>query len=417
MTGQEAIEKMAEYNKVLPEQGLGRITALLAAVGNPQEKLRFVHVGGTNGKGSVSAMLYAIINRCEYRGGLFTYPHLYSMHERIQVDGALIPDDDLGIVGEKALAAAKQIQADGLGKPSELELSFVAALLYFHQRNTDLVVVEVVDGGKQDLTNGIGVPAVTVLTNMSSSPEELTEKLGILKEGTKAVLYQQKPEIMECVSSICGELSIPLQISNPSIVKKISQSPGGQKFSVEGSIQKFSLTGEHQLHNVALALETVDVLKDCGFGFSPRSVYAGLSRTVWPGRFERVHISPDFILDGCDNPQSVEAVTKTLEELYPGKKIFFVGGVLEHQDYEAMVAALLPLGKRFLVVTPNEPYAVAGEKLAEYIQEKTAAPVISVTEVEVAVDTALELASAEDVICTWGTLGIVGEIRHILGIC
>lgn len=417
MTGQEGILKLGAYEKVPQGQTIERMCHLLAELGNPETSLSFVQVGGSNGKGSVSAMLYAIVNRCEYRGGLFSYPHLSSMHQRICVDGEEIPDDDLGIQAEKVLAVAETMATLPIGKPSELELSFAMALLYFKQRKTDLVIVETVGGGLSDLTNAIGVPLVTVLTLLEDKPQVVETQCSILKEGTKAVLYRQSPRVMEQVQARCQELDVPLEISKPSAVKKIGQSPEGQKFSIQGKIYKFGLIGEHQLHNVALALETVQALRDCGFGFSPKSVYAGLTRTVWPGRFERVHIAPDFILDGCDNAQSCQAVAKTLVDLYPEKSILFLGGVLEHQDYSAMVEALLPLGKRFITVTPSAPTAVEGRFLADYIQGKTAYPVISVAEVDVAVETALELAGPEDVICSWGSLELVGEIRHILGIC
>lgn len=422
MTGQEVIQRLSAYSNVEAEHGIARISYLLEKLGNPQEKLKFVQVGGCNGKGSVSAMLYSIINRCEYRAGLFTYPHLSSLHERIQVDGEVIADDELGIHGEKVLMVAEEMVDSSVGRPSELEMSFAIGLLYFHQRRTDLAVVQVVEGGLYDLTTAIGTPLITVLTNMiwdetETSLDHAKELLGILKSGTKAVLYKQESGLMDLVANLCEEKEIPLRISKPHKIKRIAQTPDGQKFSYDGKIHKFNLTGEHQLRNVAVALEAIWLLQENGFACSQKSVFAGLTRTVLPGRFERVHISPDFILDGCDNPQSVEAVAKTLVELYPNQKIYFIGGVLESQDYEAMADCILPLGHRFIVVEPNVPYALKGDILVDYMQKNTANPVILVSEVEVAVETVLELASAEDVICSWGGLRIVGEIRHILGIC
>ncbi len=426
MTGQEVITKLENYADVPRDKDLRRIAQLLNQLGNPQTDLRFVHVGGTNGKGSVSAMLYAIYNRCEYRAGLFTSPHLYSIQERIQVDGVTISEADFGLFGEEVLKAAEVMVSEGKEHPSQLELSFAIALLYFLAKGTEVVLLEVVKGGRYDVTNVIEEPVLTILTNIDNSlysPESpefhdyVLEVAGIVKAETKVVLYQQSQEVMDAVQHLCTQLSAPVMKSRPKAVKKISQTPSSQKFSVDSQFYQISLTGEHQLHNVALALEAVNVLKECGYGFSQKDIVAGIARTVWPGRFERVHISPDFILDGCHNVQSLSAVLKTMEELYPGKKLIFLVGMLKDNDYQEMLAQLIPVGKRFITVTPQHPKAIEGGALAAMLQGQTAFPVLAVDSVKEGVETAMSLALEDDVVCALGSLHIVGEIRHILGLC
>lgn len=421
MTAQEVITKMAEYSEI--ESSLSRMTQLLHHIGDPQKDIPFVHVGGTNGKGSVSAMLYAIYNRCEYKAGLFTSPHLYAMNERIQVDGKAIPDEKLAELGEIVFHGADKMLAEGSVHPSELELSFAIALLHYKEQRTDVVIVELVEKGGEDITNAIPVPVVTVITNIDV--EETGENLekvaldkgGIIKEGSKVVLYHQQPEVMSVIQGLCKEKSVPCMISRPASVKKISQSPAAQKFTVDSKAYQISLTGEHQLANVALVLETVQTLKECSFGFSAKGIFAGLSRTVWPGRFERVHINPDFILDSCHTVQSVQAMVKTLQELYPNKTILFLVGVLEDHDYQAMLDLVLPLGNRYITLTPNKANALPAEDLAKYLHGKTAYPIEPAPDVGTAVDMAMEFAGTEDVVCAFGSLHTVGEIRHILGLC
>lgn len=415
MTGQEAILKMMEYSN--EQADLARCGKMLQALGNPQESLRFVHVGGTNGKGSVSAMLYSVLNRCEFSAGLFSYPYLYSMHQGILAEGVPIEDDDLGIFGEKVLLVSKALEGEGLGAPSELELAFATALLYFQHCNTEIVVVEAMDGGAEDITTLLSVPLVTVLCHMEdeASVETLEQQMAMVKSGTELVLYHQSTSVMGCVEDFCGRLGVTVARSQPEIVKKVAQTPSGQTYSVDGRIHKMSLTGEHQLHNVALVVRVMEVLKDHGFGYSPKDVYAGISRTVWPGRFERVHMKPDVILDCCDNVQSLGVAIKTLQELYPEKKVVFLGGVLEQQDYGEMISLMLPLATHFVAVSLEHEKALSAAALAEHIEGHC--PVIVAESGAVALEKALALAAEEHVVCTFGSFQLVGEIRHFFGLC
>lgn len=426
MTGQEAVEKLEKHEFTTGSESLDRMNHLLELLNHPEKDLKFVHLGGTNGKGSVSAMLYAIFNRCEYKAGLFTSPYLFSIQEQIQVDGENISEDKLGQLAEPVFKIGEDMVAQGMEHPTQLELSLAIALLYFKEQRTDIVLVEVGKGGAFDATNAIGVPEVTVLTNMDFQNQDepikplqdfVDDRAGILKKGTSLVLYKQDEKIMELTIEKCRELHIPYEISSAKAVKLVNQTAKGQKLILEGRATQLSLVGEHQRCNVALALSAIKFLKEKGFGFSAEGILAGFSRTVWPGRFEQVHISPDFILDGCHNVQSVRAVVKTLQDIYPEKSVIFLVGVLEHRNYQGMLDEVFPIAKKFVTVTPNRSNGLPAETLATYIQGKSDCPVVAAANVSSGVQMVLELADPDDVVCAWGSLHIVGDIRHVLGLC
>lgn len=424
MTGQDVIEQISQNAWTERKPGLTRMTTLLEKLDNPQKKLKFVHIGGTNGKGSVSALLSSILNRCEYRTGLFTSPHLHTFHERIQMDGAMIPDQDLGTLGAQVFQAAQTMEED---HPTEFELALAIALLYFRQEHCDVVLLEVGLGGRLDATNVIDAPELTIITSigldhtqqLGNSLEDIAkEKAGIIKAGSQVALYQQNPQVVEIITQTCKEKGVPLSVTKPSTIKKISHSVHGQKFSM-GSAGMFQikLMGEHQRYNAALVWEAVQLLKERGFVFPANALTAGFGRATWPGRFERVHNKPDFVLDAGHNPQGAATIVKTLEEVYPGKKVIFLVGVMNNKDYVAMMSQVYHLAKHFVTVTPNSPQGLPGEKLADYLEQHCKCGVVAAESVASGVQIALGLAEDQDVICAWGSLYIIGDIRHQLGLC
>lgn len=426
MTGQHTIDLLEKQDSLDTPVGLERIHLLLEKLGHPEQHLKFVLLGGTNGKGSVSAMLYAIFNRCEYKAGLFTSPHLYSVHERIQVDGKVIDNDALGIHGEPVFQAANEMVAEGHTFPTQLELCLAIGLLHFVAERTDVVLMEVGQGGYLDPTTAIGVPLLTVLTNIDHQHHDAPEKTlkeyvenlaGIIKSGTSVVVYEQSTEVMDIIADICKEKSVPMKISSGNHIKLISQTPTGQTLLMDGKTIQLPLTGDHQRRNMALTLDAVSLLKSNNFGFSSAGVLAGFSRTMWPGRFERVLISPDFILDGCCNLQSVDAVMTTLQEIYPNKSIVFLVGMLDDKEYGTMLHKALPLAKHFVTVPPQHPRALSSEILAKYLRTETTCPVVAADTVAEGVEMVMEIAESDDVICGFGSLHIVGDIRYALGLC
>lgn len=423
MTGQEAIALIHERAWTGRKPGLERTQALLAALDHPERKLRFVHITGTNGKGSTAAMTASVLTCAGLRTGLYTSPHLYQFYERMQVDGVPISDEDLGRLTQKVLDAAESM-AD---PPTEFELMTAVGMAYFLEQGCDLVVLEVGLGGRLDSTNVIPAPEVAVITNIGlEHTKELgntlaliaAEKAGILKPGCRCVLYAQGEEASGVVRDVCQAQHIPLTETAPETLAVCSTGLEGQTFRYRGKgPYHLNLLGNYQLSNAMTALDTIQALREAGWDIPEEGIVRGLEQARWPGRLELVRRSPDVIVDGGHNPQCVDALVTALEPLYPHRKMIFLAGVLADKDWQAMFRRVLPLAKAFVVVTPDSPRALPAQKLGAWIRTVSQVPVSVEESLDAGVDAALAQAGPEDVVCAWGSLYSVGEIRHHLGLC
>lgn len=422
MTGQQAVDLIHQEAWTGRKPGLSRTLELLDRVGNPHRQLKYVHITGTNGKGSTAAMIAAGLTAAGLKTGLSTSPHLWTFHERFQVNGQPIPDEALGRIAERVIAAGK-----GMDDPAtEFELMTAVGMLWFLEAECDIVVLEVGLGGRLDSTNVIPAPEAAVITNIGlEHTAELgntraliaAEKAGIIKPGCDAVLYGQSREVEEVVEAACREQNVPLTRTDPERLEVLCSGLTGQTFLYRGSgPYHIPLLGAHQLYNAAVALETLWTLRTRGWALSEEAITQGLAKTVWPARMELVRRSPDVILDGGHNPQCMEALSRALQELYPGKKLVFLTGVLADKDYHTMVGEILPLAKEFFTITPDSDRAMSASDLAAYLKGRgaQATPCQSTRE---GVDRALAAAGPQDVVCACGSLYMIGEVRHLLGLC
>ena len=413
MTGQEAVELIRQEAWTGRKPGLSRTRELLKRVGDPHQKLKYVHITGTNGKGSTAAMVASVLAQAGLTVGLYTSPHLWSFHERFQVNGVPISDDALGRIAERVIQAGR-----GMEDPAtEFELMTAVGMLYF---------LEVGLGGRMDSTNVIPAPEVAVITNIGlEHTRELgdtlaqiaTEKSGILKPGCDAVLYHQSGEVEKVVSDACRRQGIPLTLTDPEGLRVLGSGREGQTFTYrDWGTFHISLLGRYQLYNAATAMEVVAALVRRGWRISEEAVTRGLRAAVWPARMELVRRNPDMILDGGHNPQCMGALRRALEELYPNRKILFMTGVLSDKDYPSMLGELLPLSKGFVTITPDSDRALSAGELAQYLRQAgaEAQPCGSVSE---GIRTVLDLAQPDDVVCVCGSLYMIGEARHALGLC
>ena len=416
MTDREAIELVHQRAWVGQKPGLERTRRLLGRLGNPQEKLKFVHIAGSNGKGSTAAMLASVLTAAGVKTGLYTSPHLWTFHERFQVDGAPIPGEDLAEITAQVLEAAED--------ETEFELMTAIGMVYFLKAECDIVVLETGLGGRLDSTNVIPAPEAAVITHIGLEHTELlgdtvekiaAEKAGIIKPGCGAVLYAQGGGVRAVVEEACERQGASLAVTEEPVV--LSSGLTGQTFTYRGKgPYQIPLLGKYQVHNAAVVLTTVEVLRGRGWDISEGAVQEGLSRAVWPGRLELARRSPDVILDGGHNPQCMEALARALRELYPGKKLIFLTGVLADKDYPAMMGEILPLAKEFYTITPDSERAMPATELAAYLESRgvKAAPCGSVRE---GLELALVFLPPEDVVCVTGSLYMIGEVRHLLGLC
>ena len=414
-----AVARLRERAWTSQPPTLARTRALLTALGNPEQALKFVHVAGTNGKGSTSAMLASILSAAGYRTGLYTSPHLVRFTERMSVDGTEITDEALVTLTERVLAAAEVC-----GEPcTEFELMTALGMLYFAEMHCDIVVLEVGLGGRLDSTNAIAAPEVAVITNiglehtaiLGDTLEKIArEKAGILKSGSRAVLYAQTPEVMRLVENICREQAIPLTVTAPETLETHVSSLDGQVFSYRGKgAYRMPLLGDYQLMNAAAALDAVDVLRERGWVITDDAISRGLAAVRWPCRLELVRRHPDFLIDGAHNPQCVDALAASLEKLYGGKKLVFLAGVLADKNWHLMFERTLPLAKAFVTLTPASDRALPADTLADYLRTR-GAQAHSAASMEEGIKKALALAGEDGAACFFGSLYAAGEVRQIL---
>lgn len=421
MTGREAELRIREMAWIGRTPGLSRTRELLGRLGNPHMGLKYVHITGTNGKGSTAAMVSSVLIQAGVKTGLYTSPHLWHFGERFQVDGVPISDDDLGRITERVLQAA-----EGMTDPAtEFELMTAVAMLYFQERQCGLVVLEVGLGGLLDSTNIIPAPEVAVMTNLGlEHTDQLGDtlakiaqaKAGIIKPGCRTVLYHQSREVEEVVERVCQELDVELTTTDLDSVQVERVSRDGQEFRYRGEAYHIPLVGAYQVSNAATAIEVIFALRRSGWDIPEDALKGGLSKAVWPGRMEMARRSPDLVIDGGHNPQCMEAIAQSMAQLYPDKKIHFLIGLMADKDYPAMLASILPLAHSFVTLTPDSPRALSAQDLAEYLRRQgaQATPCGSVAEGLAAI---LAQCGPEEVICACGSLYMVGELRHLLGLC
>jgi len=395
MTVNEAIDYLNHYGWSQWKLGLERTYELLRRVGNPQDKLKFIHVAGTNGKGSTCAMLESILRTAGYKTGFYPSPYIENFRERIQADGKMIPEADLARITETVAAAAQSMEEH----PTHFELITAIGMLYFAQQKCDIVVLEVGLGGTFDSTNVIAAPLVAVICNigldhteyLGNTVEEIAvNKCGIIKNGSYVACYENPPLVMDIIESTCVKKDCPLY-----------------KSVDETLLYPISLIGPHQKRNARTVLATIHALRDRGWVISEAAVETGLASTVWPARFEIMSKDPLFILDGGHNPQCAQALIESLEDYIPGKKVTFIIGILKDKDYEKVLDIVMPYGEFFITLTPDSPRALSADALAEKIKEKGGI-VAAASTADKAIDEALKKGLP---VVAFGSLYMAGEVR------
>lgn len=402
------------------ELGLGRITELLEKLGNPQDRLKFVHVAGTNGKGSCSAMTASVLKAAGYRTGLFTSPYIYRFNERMQINGKEIDDGVLA-----GLITEIRPVADGMkDHPLIFEMVTAAAMLWYAREKCDIVVLEVGLGGRLDATNVIRCPEAAVIMNIgldhtaqlgSTVAEIAREKAGIIKEGCDVVLYQQGDEAENVIEEVCRERNARLHRADFASIEPDFDSLEGQSFSYRGENYALPLLGAHQRKNAATVIEAIEVLRSRGWKIEQDALEHGLYSVYWPARFEVLMDEPYFVLDGGHNPQCAGTVVQNLADYFPGVKHVLLTGVLADKDYPTLFSILNLASDEYVCVTPESPRALSAEDLAEHLK-KFGKPVTACSGIEDGVFEAIDRAKeCGGMVCAVGSLYMAGKIRECLG--
>lgn len=418
MTGQEAVAYIDTFQWQAHAPGLERIRTLLHALGDPQKELKFIHVAGTNGKGSVCAYLASVLRCAGYRVGLCTSPFLEDFRERIQADGELIPPEVLGELTELARPAAEAME----DHPTEFELITAVAMLYFRRCRCDIVVLEVGLGGALDASNVIDVPEAAVITAMGMDHAAIlgptladiaAAKAGIIKPGGTVVSFGGCPEADAVIRERCREQGAQLTEVDFSRLRVVGTGLDGTdlEFAPYGALH-VPLVGLYQAKNAAVAVTTVEVLEKRGWEISRRALEQGLASVCWPGRLEVVRrTGPVILRDGAHNAHGMAATVESLRALFPGKKLTILMGVMADKDVEDMLKLLAPIAGQVFTVRPESPRAMPAEELAALVN-RYGVPAVPCAGVAAGLQAAAEAAGADGAVCALGSLYLVGEVRR-----
>lgn len=470
MDWNEAIALLHGANWKHTKIGLERMRDFMHALGDPQEKLRYVHIAGTNGKGSACVMTQSILTAAGFRTGLYISPHLDQFNERLSIDGQMISDADLRRLAGRVRAAAETLGEE----PTDFEMITAMAFCWFEEQHCALVVLEVGMGGRLDATNVISSPEVCAIMHIGLDHTEFlgdtveqvaAEKAGILKPGADCVLYHQLPGVMDvvqqrfaevnsdaadttdaaasplnadtadsrCVSGAAGttdssfdiahsnhagastkSAAARLVITDPTAFTARARTIDGQVFDYRNRPNlRIHLLGNYQMENAMAVLDIIDCLQRRGWGISEDAIRAGLAQATWPGRFEVLSREPLLIVDGAHNPNGVEALVDTIRAYFPDQKINFVMGVMKDKDYHTMLRLIAPYAARFITELPDAHRALRPEQLKSEIRAYFDGPVETADSVTAAVQRAMEIAEGTEAIAIcFGSLYQVAEIRR-----
>lgn len=370
--------------------GLTRIRRLMHLLGNPQQQLRFVHIAGTNGKGSTAAYIHSILCSAGYKTGLFTSPYIINFEERIRINDASIPLNVLHDIGLRVRDAALRVQQECNEHPTEFELITAAALLYFAQECCDIVVLEVGLGGRLDSTNVISTPDVAVITRigldhmalLGSTCEEIAyEKAGIIKDGGHVVAWNdENASVNKVFQDACrthhATLIMPSfeQVQCLGITElSVPYENVMQRFSYQGERYETHLLGSYQPYNAVLAIEAARVLCSRGFTIPQTALHEGIASARWLGRFDVRSTCNEWccvVCDGGHNPQGARALAQSIDRAFPHTKCVFVMSVLADKNYEAMIDALLDYACLWVCVTPPSSRALSAHDACACVSRK-----------------------------------------------
>ena len=446
MTFEESMQYITSFNKFGIKLGLERISALLEHLGHPERNIKFVHVAGTNGKGSVSIMIESVLRKAGYKVGLFTSPHLERYSERIKVNGVEIGEDDLNAIIQTIIPKIEQLSADSIiGTPTEFEVCTAVCFEYFKRCDVEIAVVEVGLGGRFDSTNVI-TPIVSVITQigmdhidrLGTTIEKIAlEKAGILKKGIPAVIAPQTGVVLDVIRNVAENIDCPLFLVQESVTYEISKEStdiNGMTVDIFDNTEKknsifkinndaicplrfrLKMLGVHQGYNAACAFSVIKVLKNQGFEISEEALLKGMEESINPGRLEVVQFEPLVVLDGAHNLEGIKALVKSIKQLFLDRRILMVCGFSLDKPYKKMIKELGPYAEEMIMTTASQS-RVGGVDIQELVNstESFGIKCIGIIKAGEAVKYALEKSKAykKSMILICGSLYLIGEVRNI----
>ena len=423
MTTQQAIEALQALPRLgAGKPGLARMHNLLAHLGNPEKDLPCVHIAGTNGKGSLAAMTSAILTAAGYKTGLTVSPYVVDFRERFQIDGEMIPARTLTSLAQKVLAAIDAIRAEGGEPPVQFEAVTALALLWFAREKCDIVVLETGLGGKYDATNAVTRKLVAAITKIGKDHTELlgdtlaeisAQKAGIITEGCTVVCYPDQPaEAMGPILTAAAEAHTSIITPDTADLVCVKGKRLQNRINYGGYDVVLGMPGAHQANHAAMAVEIALALwRDFGYDIPDEAILQGLAQARMPARIEVLRRHPLLLLDGCHNPDGVQALADTLKAADFEDNLVGVVGMLQDKDHDTMLSELAPCFAKLYTVTPASPRALPAEELQKEARFYTDAEAVGSVPAALrkAVDYAEEQNLAGVVVC--GSLYLAAEAR------
>lgn len=423
MNYRETVEYMEEMQRRRGSvMGLDAMRELCAALGNPQDRLRFVHIAGTNGKGSVLAFVSTVLQCAGYRVGRYLSPAIREYRERFQVNGRMISQAALCRIIGQVKEAADGMVSRGLDAPTAFEMETAAAFLFFLEKKCDPVVLETGLGGAEDATNIVQNTLAAVFTSISMDHMQIlgdsldkiaSVKSGIIKNGCYVISSAQQPEVERILRRAAGAHQAPFVTADAAKARKIKYGVDGQRFSygVHKDI-RISLAGRYQIENAVTALETLEALGGLGYPAGGEALRQGMAQARWPGRFEVLGRNPLLIADGAHNEDAAKRLAESVRFYFAGRRILYIMGMLRDKEYERVIACTCDLAEHIITVTPPvKERALSAYELAQAVRRCHAGVTVA-DSVQEALELAYLLAGQDRncVIVAFGSLSYLGEL-------
>lgn len=423
----EALNYINDKNKFGSRLGLDTIDRLLNLLGNPHMGMKYIHLAGTNGKGSTAAFVTNILKESDYKVGLFTSPYLERFNERISINGADIPDERLADITKRIKDKIQIMLEEGYEHPTTFEIVTTIAFVYFNEENVDYVVLEVGLGGRADSTNVIKDSLISIITTIDYDHMDVLghtlgkiayEKGGIIKGNGLVLSYTQEKEAIDVIKEISADKEAELIVCPMKSVEIVNLTKHGGVFNFKYNDKEFknieiSLLGKHQTYNAALALTAVLILKEKGLvNATEDNIRDGLKNTKWPGRMEILKKAPTFMIDGAHNIQGIRSLVESLKG-FEYNRLILGTAILKDKDVEHMVEMLTPMADEIIVTEVDMSRKMEAEDLERIINKYNKNTHIE-KDNEKAIDKAYELADNDDLIVFAGSLYLIGNIRRIL---
>ena len=422
MTYREArvyLDEVSKYGSVL---GLDTIRNLLEELGNPQEDLKFIHIAGTNGKGSVLAYISTVLKEAGFRTGRYISPSVISYLEKIQIDGEWIRETEFAELVEEVHKAVVRMETDGKACPTVFEMETAIAFLYFKNKHCDYVLLEAGMGGKGDATNIIRTTELAVFSSVSydhmgflghTLTEIIENKAGIIKPGCAVVSAGQMPEAEQVIADRAKEMGCPVTFAQSDEAVCEERDFRGQTISYkEWKNLRISLAGSYQIQNAATALEAIAALKEKNrLDISEAVLRRGMEKADWPGRFTCLSEHPLFFVDGAHNEDAAKLLRECVEEYFPDKKKIYIFGVFKDKEYQKITSIMASSADQiFTVNLPNRGRTLDAEILKEEAQKYTKAEAVG--DIALAVEKAWKMAGDDTVILAFGSLSYLGAVME-----